>query len=219
MLSIGPRRVNHASVAIDDFIYSFGGYCSGEDYRSSRPMDVHVLNTSDLRWKLLPIDKDLKYPKVPFQRYGKKAIYILDYQCYFLNTSLAVTIPSSSHLNFIRMDMDLLNFDRLIKNYNLLLQYRILKQFSEFESHIKIRLSSAWKQSLFDFLSTISESHQVWLNSKFTVKLWLNLKSFKKYIIITSYNRMMSNRKKNEETIFHRRCLFEKEMRWMWRNL
>lgn len=68
---VGPRRVNHASVAISDFIYSFGGYCSGEDYRSSRSMDVHVLNTNNLRWTLLPIDKDLKYPKVPFQRYGE----------------------------------------------------------------------------------------------------------------------------------------------------
>lgn len=71
---VGPRRVNHASVAISDFIYSFGGYCSGEDYRSSRSMDVHVLNTNNLRWTLLPIDKNLKYPKVPFQRYGELKI-------------------------------------------------------------------------------------------------------------------------------------------------
>lgn len=67
----GPRRVNHASVSIGDFVYSFGGYCSGEDYRLSRPMDVHVLNTNNLRWSLLPTKKDKKYPNVPFQRYGK----------------------------------------------------------------------------------------------------------------------------------------------------
>lgn len=28
----GPRRVNHTAVAIGDYIYSFGGYCSNEDY-------------------------------------------------------------------------------------------------------------------------------------------------------------------------------------------
>lgn len=70
----GPRRVNHASVSIGDYIYSFGGYCSGEDYRLSRPMDVHVLNTNNLRWSLLPTRKDKKYPNVPFQRYGHTAV-------------------------------------------------------------------------------------------------------------------------------------------------
>jgi hypothetical protein len=34
-------------------------------------MDVHVLNTSTLRWSLLPMRKDQKYPQVPFQRYGE----------------------------------------------------------------------------------------------------------------------------------------------------
>jgi hypothetical protein len=47
------------------------GYCSGEDYRNNRPMDIHVLNTNTLRWSLLPIKKDYKYPHVPFQRYGE----------------------------------------------------------------------------------------------------------------------------------------------------
>ncbi len=41
----GPKRVNHAAVAVGDSIYSFGGYCSGEDYETRRPMDVHVLDT------------------------------------------------------------------------------------------------------------------------------------------------------------------------------
>lgn len=68
--SLGPRRVNHASVSIGDFIYSFGGYCSGEDYRLSRPMDVHVLNTETMRWHQLTM-KEKKYPNVPFQRYGE----------------------------------------------------------------------------------------------------------------------------------------------------
>lgn len=72
----GPRRVNHASVAIGDFIYSFGGYCSGEDYTTTKTMDVHMLNTNNLRWSLIyprRNDKDV-YPNVPFQRYGHSAV-------------------------------------------------------------------------------------------------------------------------------------------------
>ena len=41
----GPRRVNHAAVAIGEHIFSFSGYCTGEDYETTRPMDVHILNT------------------------------------------------------------------------------------------------------------------------------------------------------------------------------
>lgn len=41
----GPRRVNHAAVAINDKIWSFGGYCSGEDYETRLPIDVHVFDT------------------------------------------------------------------------------------------------------------------------------------------------------------------------------
>ncbi|XP_070505488.1 kelch domain-containing protein 3-like [Chironomus tepperi] len=69
----GPRRVNHASVSIGEYIYSFGGYCSFENYRVSRPIDIHVLNTNTLRWSLMPM-KDQKYPQVPFQRYGHTAV-------------------------------------------------------------------------------------------------------------------------------------------------
>lgn len=41
----GPRRVNHAAVLIGCRIYSFGGYCTGENFEIVRPIDVHVLNT------------------------------------------------------------------------------------------------------------------------------------------------------------------------------
>ena len=41
----GPKRVNHAAVAIGDRIYSFGGYCTGVNYETTTPMDVHVLDT------------------------------------------------------------------------------------------------------------------------------------------------------------------------------
>lgn len=75
----GPRRVNHTAVAIGHSIYSFGGYCTDEDYRSFSTIDVHVLNTHTLRWFLIPNKKNehgvhLKYPEVPFQRYGHTAV-------------------------------------------------------------------------------------------------------------------------------------------------
>lgn len=70
----GPRRVNHAAVHVGDLIYSFGGYCTGDDYRLNESIDVHVLHTQTLRWYVVPQRKDeagniLKYPEVPFQRY------------------------------------------------------------------------------------------------------------------------------------------------------
>uniref|UniRef100_A0A182PA77 K Homology domain-containing protein n=1 Tax=Anopheles epiroticus TaxID=199890 RepID=A0A182PA77_9DIPT len=75
----GPRRVNHASVVVGDFIYTFGGYCTGEDYHSNSAIDVHVLNTHNMRWAPMPAVEDengvpCKYPEVPFQRYGHTAV-------------------------------------------------------------------------------------------------------------------------------------------------
>lgn len=72
----GPRRVNHAAVAVGHNIYSFGGYCTGEDYASFRPMDVHILNTVTMRWALVPRTNPLDghNPQVPFQRYGHTAV-------------------------------------------------------------------------------------------------------------------------------------------------
>lgn len=43
----GPRRVNHAAVAIGDIIFTFGGYCSGIDYNTFKPIDIHVLDTGN----------------------------------------------------------------------------------------------------------------------------------------------------------------------------
>ena len=66
----GPRRVNHAAVRVGENIYSFGGYCTGDDYRLNESIDVHVLNTNSLRWSLvIPKNVSSKYPDVPFQRY------------------------------------------------------------------------------------------------------------------------------------------------------
>lgn len=75
----GPRRVNHTAVAIGDYIYSFGGYCSNEDYRLLNTIDVHILNTQNLRWYQVPQRKNeyglpLQYPEVPFQRYGHTSV-------------------------------------------------------------------------------------------------------------------------------------------------
>ncbi|KAK6301372.1 hypothetical protein J4Q44_G00274250 [Coregonus suidteri] len=41
----GPRRVNHAAVSVGHKVFSFGGYCSGEDYETLRQIDVHIFNT------------------------------------------------------------------------------------------------------------------------------------------------------------------------------
>ena len=40
----GPRRVNHAAVTVGQLIYSFGGYCTGDNYSVQRDIDIHVLN-------------------------------------------------------------------------------------------------------------------------------------------------------------------------------
>ncbi|KAH9375292.1 hypothetical protein HPB48_016753 [Haemaphysalis longicornis] len=73
----GPRRVNHAAVAINGKVYSFGGYCTGEDYNTRKPIDVHVLNTVSLRWALVQAQS---HPDdVPFQRYGHTVVAYGDY--------------------------------------------------------------------------------------------------------------------------------------------
>ncbi|XP_064484621.1 kelch domain-containing protein 3-like isoform X2 [Ornithodoros turicata] len=73
----GPRRVNHAAVAINGRIFSFGGYCTGEDYSTRKPIDVHVLSTVSLRWALIPCQSNLE--DVPFQRYGHTVVAYGDY--------------------------------------------------------------------------------------------------------------------------------------------
>jgi hypothetical protein len=44
-LSGGPRRVNHAAVDFGDKVYSFGGYCSGDNYSGDVLIDIYVLDT------------------------------------------------------------------------------------------------------------------------------------------------------------------------------
>ncbi|CAH1792212.1 unnamed protein product [Owenia fusiformis] len=72
----GPRRVNHAAVAIETHVYTFGGYCTGEDYETARPMDVHMLNTVTYKWMAIPVPKcsDPQYRIAPYMRYGHTAV-------------------------------------------------------------------------------------------------------------------------------------------------
>lgn len=85
----GPRRVNHAAVAVGDKIYSFGGYCTNDNSVEGRPMDVHILNTNNYRWSVVPYDANQElaplmgagrpnYCIIPFQRYGHTAVSYLD---------------------------------------------------------------------------------------------------------------------------------------------
>lgn len=80
-ISGGPKRVNHAAVAVGHKIYSFGGYCTGENSRDYTSMDVHVLNTTTFRWIKHPVS-DLPYFEnddiLPYKRYGHTAVMYKD---------------------------------------------------------------------------------------------------------------------------------------------
>ena len=68
----GPRRVNHAAVAVGGRIFSFGGYCTGDNYKEAHPIDIFCLNSTTYRWSEVPKPEadspDLEH--WPFQRYG-----------------------------------------------------------------------------------------------------------------------------------------------------
>jgi len=71
----GPRRVNHAAVAVGERIYSFGGYCTGDNYKDEKPIDVFVLNTNTYRWTEIKKPKDdLDLEDWPYQRYGHTVV-------------------------------------------------------------------------------------------------------------------------------------------------
>uniref|UniRef100_A0A915IZ08 Signal recognition particle subunit SRP68 n=1 Tax=Romanomermis culicivorax TaxID=13658 RepID=A0A915IZ08_ROMCU len=75
----GPKRVNHAAVALNDGskIYSFGGYSSADRYDESRPLDTHVLDTYTYRWSSVPMSAakaDELYYDTPYQRYGHTVV-------------------------------------------------------------------------------------------------------------------------------------------------
>lgn len=82
----GPRRVNHAAVCVGDRIFSFGGYCTGDNYKDTMPIDIFVLDTRTYRWvevpKPNPLDAEesesssndlMELDEIdnwPYQRYG-----------------------------------------------------------------------------------------------------------------------------------------------------
>ncbi|XP_055745607.1 kelch domain-containing protein 3-like [Salvelinus fontinalis] len=77
----GPRRVNHAAVSVGHKVYSFGGYCSGDDYETLRQIDVHIFNTVSLRWMKLPPVRTggREHARdVPYMRYGHTAVLLED---------------------------------------------------------------------------------------------------------------------------------------------
>ncbi|VVC41558.1 Kelch repeat type 1,Kelch-type beta propeller,Kelch repeat type 2 [Cinara cedri] len=69
----GPRRVNHAAIAIGTTIFTFGGYCSGVDYKTFKPIDIHILDTVKFKWWVLN-NNDQDSTCIPFQRYGHTAV-------------------------------------------------------------------------------------------------------------------------------------------------
>lgn len=77
----GPKRVNHAAVSVGHKIYSFGGYCTGENSKGYASMDVHVLNTATFRWTQHPVSHlpFFEYDDIlPYKRYVLALNYIIN---------------------------------------------------------------------------------------------------------------------------------------------
>lgn len=72
-------KVNHASVLYEDFIYVFGGYCSGEDFKSHQPIQVNRFNTRTMQWANLTSIYHYQVSRdVPFDRYGHTVVSYQD---------------------------------------------------------------------------------------------------------------------------------------------
>jgi len=74
----GPKRVNHAAAAVGDYIFMFGGYCTGDtlSYKEKHPIDTHILNTNTLQWYQLKtlINQPEDLDDTPYHRYGHTAV-------------------------------------------------------------------------------------------------------------------------------------------------
>jgi hypothetical protein len=72
----GPRRVNHAAAVVGAKVYSFGGYCTGDNYKDVKPIDVFCLNAVNYRWLHInkPKPGTVEAERWPYQRYGNKSI-------------------------------------------------------------------------------------------------------------------------------------------------
>jgi hypothetical protein len=78
-----PARVNHAAASVGCFIYSFGGYCEQAsifDLKNETPIDVHQLNTLNLKWtkRPLPSPDTPQYKATPYFRYGHTCVNYAD---------------------------------------------------------------------------------------------------------------------------------------------
>ena len=78
-----PCRVNQAASQSGQFIYSFGGFCQQStinDLKFYTPIDVHVLNTTTLKWYKRPKPqlKDQQYVVTPYFRYGHTCVTYSD---------------------------------------------------------------------------------------------------------------------------------------------
>ncbi|XP_015787072.1 kelch domain-containing protein 3 [Tetranychus urticae] len=70
----GLKRVNHAAVAVNEHIYSFGGFAGTEDYSFDRPIDVYTLDMNTLRWEEIRPSDGGNPANVPCIRYGHTVV-------------------------------------------------------------------------------------------------------------------------------------------------
>lgn len=86
----GPRRVNHAAVSIRNrFIFSFGGYCTGEEYNQIVNIDVHVFDTGKF------VEFEVNIARLWFIVFWPVCSHLRDF-CY---TSLKTTLSAVLLLN------------------------------------------------------------------------------------------------------------------------
>ena len=70
----GPRRVNHAAVCVGERIFSFGGYCTGDNYKDQTPIDVFVLDTRTYRYISVLIKCHKSYHTTIRQKFSELSI-------------------------------------------------------------------------------------------------------------------------------------------------
>uniref|UniRef100_T1KHL0 Kelch domain-containing protein 3 n=2 Tax=Tetranychus urticae TaxID=32264 RepID=T1KHL0_TETUR len=70
----GLKRVNHAVVAVNGHIYSFGGLAGTDDYSYERPIVVYTLDMHTLRWEEIQYSDGGDPANVPCIRYGHSVV-------------------------------------------------------------------------------------------------------------------------------------------------